>query len=44
MTAQQSRTHSIDMSSVLRAKKDTGEPLETCIKVENLNLFYGAKQ
>ena len=44
MTAQQSRTHSIDMSSVLRAKKDTGEPLETSIKVENLNLFYGAKQ
>ncbi len=44
MTAQQSRTHSIDMSSVLRAQKNPGEPLETCIKVENLNLFYGTKQ
>ncbi|MCX7101025.1 MAG: phosphate ABC transporter ATP-binding protein PstB [Methylobacter sp.] len=31
------------MSSVLRAPQDNGVN-ETCIKVENLNLFYGAKQ
>ena len=44
MTAQQERTHSIDMSSVLRGKVESQHPDETCIKVENLNLFYGEKQ
>jgi phosphate transport system ATP-binding protein len=44
MTAQHTRTHAIDMSSVLRDQKKNGEPNETCIKVENLNLFYGEKQ
>lgn len=50
MTAHQVRTHSIDMSSVIRAQKeasdakDNGNKNETCIKVENLNLFYGQKQ
>jgi phosphate transport system ATP-binding protein len=44
MTAQQTRTHSIDMSSVLRNPRDSDTPNETCIKVENLNLFYGKKQ
>ncbi len=44
MTAQQTRTHSIDMSSVLRGHRDSDAPNETCIKVENLNLFYGQKQ
>jgi len=44
MTAQQVRTHSIDMSSVLRTQKKNEEPNEFCIKVENLNLFYGEKQ
>ena len=44
MTAQQARTHAIDMSSVLRGKSSQNEPNETCIKVENLNLFYGDKQ
>ena len=44
MTAQQERTHSIDMSSVLRGKEASQHPNETCIKVENLNLFYGEKQ
>lgn len=38
------RTHSIDMSSVLRGKEESQHPNETCIKVENLNLFYGEKQ
>ena len=44
MTAQQARTHSIDMSSILSGKEDSQHPDETCIKVENLNLFYGDKQ
>jgi len=44
MTEQQERTHSIDMSSVLRGKETSQHPNETCIKVENLNLFYGDKQ
>lgn len=38
------RTHAIDMSSVLREQEKNGEPNEPCIKVENLNLFYGGKQ
>ncbi len=44
MTAHHTRTHAIDMSSVLRDQKTNTEPNETCIKVENLNLFYGEKQ
>ena len=44
MSAQQARTHAIDMSSVLRGKEVSQQPNETCIKVENLNLFYGEKQ
>ena len=44
MSAQEIRTHSIDMSSVLRGKEVSQHPNETCIKVENLNLFYGEKQ
>jgi len=44
MSAQQVRTHSIDMSSILSGKEDSQHPNETCIKVENLNLFYGEKQ
>jgi phosphate transport system ATP-binding protein len=45
MSAQQARTHTIDMSSVLRGKgSGQDEQNETCIKVENLNLFYGEKQ
>ena len=44
MSAQEIRTHSIDMSSVLRGKQESQLPNETCIKVENLNLFYGDKQ
>ena len=40
---QHTRTHAIDMSSILRATEPPA-PNETCIKVENLNLFYGKKQ
>ncbi len=44
MSEQQVRTHAIDMSSVLRGRSNQNEINETCIKVENLNLFYGEKQ
>jgi len=44
MSTQQVRTHAIDMSSVLRDRGNQGENNETCIKVENLNLFYAQKQ
>jgi phosphate transport system ATP-binding protein len=44
MTAQHTRTHAIDVSSILQGSKKTDEPIEPCIKVENLNLFYGQKQ
>lgn len=44
MSEQQARSHAIDMSSVLRGKSGRNGPNETCIKVENLNLFYGEKQ
>jgi len=44
MSAQEIRTHAIDMSSILRGKEESQDPNETCIKVENLNLFYGEKQ
>lgn len=40
---QHTRTHAIDMSSILRVTEPPA-PNETCIKVENLNLFYGKKQ
>ncbi len=42
--SEQFRTHAIDMSSVLRDKSNLHEQLDTCIKVEDLNLFYGEKQ
>jgi len=44
MTAQHTRTHAIDVSSILRDQKNTDEHIEPCIQVENLNLFYGEKQ
>jgi phosphate transport system ATP-binding protein len=45
MSAQNVRTHAIDINSIVRGQnKKTPEPPETCIKVENLNLYYGEKQ
>jgi len=44
MSEQHVRTHAIDVSSVLRNQKRSDEPNEPCIKIENLNLFYGEKQ
>jgi phosphate transport system ATP-binding protein len=34
----------MDVSSILRVQDNNGQPIETCIKVENLNLFYAEKQ
>jgi phosphate transport system ATP-binding protein len=44
MTNQEIRAHTIDMSSILHGKGQSQQQNETCIKVENLNLFYGEKQ
>lgn len=44
MTAQHTPTHAIDMSSVLQGRTIHDEQTEVCIKVENLQLFYGQKQ
>ena len=44
MTAQQARTHAIDMNSVIQGRNNQNDAGEISIKVENLNLFYGDKQ
>ena len=44
MTTEQTRTHAIDMNSILRGRDLSPEQLEIIIKIENLNLFYGQKQ
>ncbi|MDD1622078.1 MAG: phosphate ABC transporter ATP-binding protein PstB [Methylococcaceae bacterium] len=45
MTTAQKRTHGIDISALNRDdKSQQAGSLETCIKVENLDLFYGDKQ
>ncbi len=45
MTTAQKRTHGIDISALNRDdKSQQAGNLETCIKVENLDLFYGDKQ
>ena len=43
MTTEQRRSHGIDISALNRDDKNQGQ-IETCIKVENLDLFYGQKQ
>ena len=43
MTTEQRRSHGIDISALNRDDKSQGQ-IETCIKVENLDLFYGDKQ
>ncbi len=44
MTTQVRKTHAIDISALNRAEKSPAGKQETCIKIENLNLFYGEKQ
>ncbi|MGZ8137119.1 MAG: phosphate ABC transporter ATP-binding protein PstB [Methylococcaceae bacterium] len=44
MTTQEQRTHAIDVKSIFSSKTQSEQQSETCIKVQNLNLFYGEKQ
>lgn len=44
MTTLQKRTHGIDINALNREEKPDAGKIETCIKVENLELFYGQKQ
>lgn len=44
MASVETRTHGFDASSILRSSHKHDEVVEPCIKVENLNLFYGQKQ
>ncbi|CAD6882010.1 Phosphate transport ATP-binding protein PstB (TC 3.A.1.7.1) [Methylomonas albis] len=44
MTTAQKNTHAIDISALKREDRKSAEQLQTCIKVENLDLFYGQKQ
>ncbi len=44
MTAQEMRTHAIDINSVLSSRAKHQETNEVSIKVEDLKLFYGQKQ
>ena len=43
MTTSQIRTHGIDIGALNRDNTQ-GDNVETCIKIENLDLFYGDKQ
>jgi len=44
MTTEARKTHAIDINALNRGGKASRTPLDTCISVENLNLFYGSKQ
>jgi phosphate transport system ATP-binding protein len=44
MTVHESRTHAIDMNSIVGLKQKQENKADTCIKVDSLNLFYGEKQ
>ncbi len=44
MATQENRSHSLDVSSILRGQSKYDDVIEPCLKVENLNLFYGKKQ
>lgn len=45
MTQQDARTHALDLNAIMKGRNiNKIEQEEICIKVENLNLFYGQKQ
>ncbi|MGR8979566.1 MAG: phosphate ABC transporter ATP-binding protein PstB [Gammaproteobacteria bacterium] len=44
MTDYEVRTHAIDMNSILRGQDKPGADKDICIKIEDLNLFYGETQ
>ncbi len=44
MIREQTRTHAIDINALSRREKTHDKTIETCLKVENLNLYYGKNQ
>ena len=44
MTTEPRRTRAIDLNVLNRPEKPSLDQLDTCLSVENLNLFYGNKQ
>ncbi|WP_305910042.1 phosphate ABC transporter ATP-binding protein PstB [Methylomarinum sp. Ch1-1] len=44
MTTELRRTHAIDIDALTRGDETKQAAVETCLAVENLNLFYGEKQ
>lgn len=44
MTTEARKTHAIDINALKRADKSDPDSFDTCISVENLDLFYGSKQ
>jgi len=44
MTTEPTRTHAIDINALSRKEKTHDKVTETCLKVENLNLYYGENQ
>ncbi|MDD5228175.1 MAG: phosphate ABC transporter ATP-binding protein PstB [Methylococcales bacterium] len=44
MSTPEPRSHSFDASSILRSTHKHDDPVEPCLKVDNLNLYYGKKQ
>ncbi|WKJ90514.1 phosphate ABC transporter ATP-binding protein PstB [Methylomonas montana] len=44
MTTAQKISHAIDINALNREERAVSGEIETCIKVENLDLFYGQKQ
>jgi phosphate transport system ATP-binding protein len=44
MTTEQTRTHAIDIKALARGEMTQDKETETCLKVENLNLYYGENQ
>lgn len=44
MTTEVQKTHGIDISALNRGSKTVNDTFDTCITVQDLNLFYGSKQ
>ena len=44
MTTEVLKTHGIDINALNRVSKTANDTFDTCIKVQDLNLFYGSKQ
>ncbi|MBS4049622.1 phosphate ABC transporter ATP-binding protein PstB [Methylomonas rivi] len=44
MTTEARKTHAIDINALNRAGKSGRDKFDTCISVQDLNLFYGSKQ